>query len=145
MIDERSLVGWEPRVTFRELVRIIVDADLKAAGLPAPGQGTHCLTPVFQEIKALSRSDDLSAVVGPYGQQMFFITSDQELGLSRSSTFQDTVIIIVGCHDSNPLDRCNHVGNRPDRIDPNIRLFVGEAEFLLQNAVKLGQDERGDK
>jgi hypothetical protein len=33
---------------------------------------------------------------------MFFITSDQEFGLSRSSTFQDAVIIIVGCHDGNP-------------------------------------------
>ncbi len=31
-------------VTFRNLVRVMLDADLDAAGLPAPGQGTHCLT-----------------------------------------------------------------------------------------------------
>lgn len=44
--------GWPPRdfnegeqtlVTFRELVRIMVDADLDAAGLPTPGEGKHCL------------------------------------------------------------------------------------------------------
>jgi len=32
-------LGWEPRVTFQELVRIMVDADLEAVGLPAPGRG----------------------------------------------------------------------------------------------------------
>jgi len=39
MIDERSLAWWEPRVTFRDLVRIMVDADLEAANLPATGRG----------------------------------------------------------------------------------------------------------
>jgi hypothetical protein len=33
-----------PTVTFRDLVWIMVDADLEAAGLPAPGQGKRCLT-----------------------------------------------------------------------------------------------------
>lgn len=29
---------------FRDLVRIMLDADLEAVGLPAPGQGTRRLT-----------------------------------------------------------------------------------------------------
>jgi GDPmannose 4,6-dehydratase len=36
-------LGWEARVTFRELVRIMVDADLEVAGLPAPGDGNRFL------------------------------------------------------------------------------------------------------
>jgi GDPmannose 4,6-dehydratase len=39
----RAVLGWEPRVTFRELVRIMVDADLELAGLPSPGEGTRVL------------------------------------------------------------------------------------------------------
>ena len=42
--EAKRRLGWEPTVTFRDLVRIMVDADLEAAGLPAPGQGRRCLT-----------------------------------------------------------------------------------------------------
>ena len=31
--------GWEPRVFFKDLVRIMVDADLELAGLKSPGEG----------------------------------------------------------------------------------------------------------
>ena len=36
-------LGWEARVRFRDLVRIMVDADLEAAGLAAPGEGKRCI------------------------------------------------------------------------------------------------------
>lgn len=39
----REILGWEPRVRFRELVRVMVDADLELAGLPAPGDGRRIL------------------------------------------------------------------------------------------------------
>ncbi len=42
--EAKRRLGWEPEVAFRDLVRIMMDADLEAAGLPAPGQGTRCLT-----------------------------------------------------------------------------------------------------
>ena len=32
-------LGWEAQVTFRQLVRIMMDADLEAAGVRAPGEG----------------------------------------------------------------------------------------------------------
>ena len=32
-------LGWEAKVRFRELVGIMVDADLEAAGLPSPEEG----------------------------------------------------------------------------------------------------------
>ena len=32
-------LGWEPRVHFKELVAIMVDADMEAAGLTPPGKG----------------------------------------------------------------------------------------------------------
>jgi GDPmannose 4,6-dehydratase len=35
----KKKLGWSPRVTFKELVRIMVDADLEGAGLKAPGEG----------------------------------------------------------------------------------------------------------
>jgi hypothetical protein len=35
--------GWKPRVGFQDLVAIMVDADLEAAGLPAHGKGKMIL------------------------------------------------------------------------------------------------------
>lgn len=32
-------LGWEPRVLFKDLVRIMVDADLELVGLQSPGEG----------------------------------------------------------------------------------------------------------
>ncbi len=35
----REVFGWEPRVFFKDLVRIMVDADLELLGLESPGEG----------------------------------------------------------------------------------------------------------
>jgi len=39
----RLALGWEPKVHFKELVHIMVDADLELAGLPSPGEGKKAL------------------------------------------------------------------------------------------------------
>ena len=39
----RDVIGWEPRVKFHELVRVMVDADLEMAGLESPGEGRKIL------------------------------------------------------------------------------------------------------
>jgi GDPmannose 4,6-dehydratase len=39
----RSALGWEPRVEFKELVAIMVDADMEAAGLKPQGKGKQIL------------------------------------------------------------------------------------------------------
>jgi GDPmannose 4,6-dehydratase len=39
----KQQLSWEARVRFRELVRIMVDADLESAGLPSPGEGATAL------------------------------------------------------------------------------------------------------
>jgi GDPmannose 4,6-dehydratase len=41
--EAKRRLGWQPRVAFRDLVRIMADADLEALGLPAPGEGRRCL------------------------------------------------------------------------------------------------------
>ncbi len=43
----RAGLGWEPRVTFKELVRIMVDADLEALGLEPIGEGQAILDEKF--------------------------------------------------------------------------------------------------
>jgi GDPmannose 4,6-dehydratase len=43
----RKLLGWEPRVRFHELVRIMVDADLELEGLEAPGEGKRVVDERF--------------------------------------------------------------------------------------------------
>jgi len=40
-------LGWKPRICFRELVRIMVDADLELAGLKSPGEGKRILKEQF--------------------------------------------------------------------------------------------------
>ena len=39
----REKLGWEPRVKFRELVAIMVDADMEALGLKPVGKGKAIL------------------------------------------------------------------------------------------------------
>lgn len=39
----RKELGWEPKVTFKELVRIMVDADMEALALESPGEGRTIL------------------------------------------------------------------------------------------------------
>ena len=48
----RKELGWEPKITFSELVRIMVDADMEAAGLEPPGEGKKILadkSPVWHQ------------------------------------------------------------------------------------------------
>ena len=43
---QRAL-GWEPKITYKPLVRIMVDADLEAVGLTPIGEGTQILEDQF--------------------------------------------------------------------------------------------------
>lgn len=43
----RKKLGWLPKVTFRELVRIMADADIEAVGLDPPGEGKRILEEKF--------------------------------------------------------------------------------------------------
>ena len=43
----RKKLGWEPKIKFRELVRIMVDADMEALGLDPPGEGKRILREKF--------------------------------------------------------------------------------------------------
>ena len=36
-------LGWEPKVCFKDLVKIMVDADMEALGLKSPGKGKRIL------------------------------------------------------------------------------------------------------
>ncbi len=39
----RDKLGWEPKVTFKELVKIMVDADMEMIGINPPGEGKKIL------------------------------------------------------------------------------------------------------
>lgn len=39
----KNKLGWEPKVTFEELVKIMMDEDMKLAGVDAPGEGKAIL------------------------------------------------------------------------------------------------------
>jgi len=52
----REQLSWEPRITFAELVRIMVDADLEAAGLQAVGAGNKILLQKFHSWHQWNRS-----------------------------------------------------------------------------------------
>jgi GDPmannose 4,6-dehydratase len=39
----KRVLGWEPCVFFKDLVRIMVDADLELAGLKSPGEGAKII------------------------------------------------------------------------------------------------------
>lgn len=39
----KQKLGWEPKVTFKELVKIMIDADMELAGFKSPGKGRKIL------------------------------------------------------------------------------------------------------
>ncbi len=39
----KKTLGWEPRITFEELVKIMVDADMESTGTNSPGEGQSIL------------------------------------------------------------------------------------------------------
>jgi len=39
----KKSLGWQPKIGFKELVRIMIDADMRKAGLKAPGEGDRIL------------------------------------------------------------------------------------------------------
>ena len=43
----RKSLGWQPKVEFKELVRIMVDADLELSGQSCPGEGRKILKERF--------------------------------------------------------------------------------------------------
>ena len=42
-------LNWQPKVKFKELVRIMVDADLELVGLPCPGEGKQIIQTRFKD------------------------------------------------------------------------------------------------
>lgn len=44
----RKKLGWDPRITFRELVKIMVGADMEAIGLEPIGEGKTILEEKFR-------------------------------------------------------------------------------------------------
>jgi len=45
----REKLGWQARIGFTDLVAIMVDADMEAAGLVAPGKGKEILENKFSD------------------------------------------------------------------------------------------------
>lgn len=45
----QRILEWKPKVRFRDLVRIMVDADLRRAGLTPPGEGDEIINREFKE------------------------------------------------------------------------------------------------
>jgi GDPmannose 4,6-dehydratase len=51
----REQLNWQPKVTFRELVRIMVDADMEEVGITPPGEGRLILQQKFGDWHGLER------------------------------------------------------------------------------------------
>ena len=45
----KEILGWEPKVRYRDLVHIMVDADLERLGQEAPGEGKQIVTEQFDD------------------------------------------------------------------------------------------------
>ena len=45
----RQKLGWKPKVRFKELVRIMVDADIRIVGLKPVGEGDRILEEKFPD------------------------------------------------------------------------------------------------
>lgn len=45
----KQVLGWEPKVKYHDLVKIMMDADLELAGLEAPGDGKKIVEETFDD------------------------------------------------------------------------------------------------
>jgi GDPmannose 4,6-dehydratase len=45
----RKAIGWEPKVRFKDLVKIMIDADMRKAGLKPIGEGDQILSRKFRD------------------------------------------------------------------------------------------------
>lgn len=45
----KSELGWQPKITFKDLIKIMVDADMRAAGLKPIGEGDRILKEKFPD------------------------------------------------------------------------------------------------
>lgn len=45
----KKLLGWEPKIKFHDLIRIMIDADMRAAGLKPVGEGDKILKETFPD------------------------------------------------------------------------------------------------
>ena len=45
----KEVLGWQPKIKFKELVRIMIDADFRALGLTPPGEGDAVLKERFPD------------------------------------------------------------------------------------------------
>ena len=43
----RNKLKWNPKIKFKDLVKIMVDADMRAAGLEPPGEGDEIIKKKF--------------------------------------------------------------------------------------------------
>ena len=66
----RNNLGWEPRIKFDELVKIMMDADLRDVGLEPPGEGTKILATKgmdwFKEYPKASAEEETMARDGAF-------------------------------------------------------------------------------
>lgn len=46
-LKAKEKLGWEPKIRFKELVKIMVDADMRAIGLDPPGEGDKIIEKNF--------------------------------------------------------------------------------------------------
>lgn len=76
---------------------------------------------------------------------MLCISRDQELGLSRKSTFEDSAIIIVGGDDGEPFCRVHKPGKRANGAHASPGRSVAKAELLPQDPFELRKNKRGDE
>ncbi|RMF90430.1 MAG: GDP-mannose 4,6-dehydratase, partial [Nitrospinota bacterium] len=64
----RDRLGWEPKISFQELVAIMVDADMEALGLVPLGQGQRTLIDKFSN---WHQWDSAVTALHENGQQQF--------------------------------------------------------------------------
>ena len=57
-IKASEMLGWSSKINFGELVKIMVDADLEAVGLRAPGEGKAAIDEKFGEWHSWARAGD---------------------------------------------------------------------------------------
>ncbi len=67
---------------------------------------------------------------------MLFVSSDEKLGSSSEGTFEDAVIVVVGCDDVQLLPGLNDMGNGANGLDSIVGGLFAEAELFPENPVK---------
>ncbi len=93
----------------------------------------------------MSRADNPGSAVRPQGNKVLLVSSNEKVGLSGESAFENPVVFLLGCDDLDALSGSDEARHGTDGTDSIFSIFLSEVELLPEDTIQFGKNEWGDE